>query len=146
MKTENIAAFQKKFEEVVASRIDEELLIPTIKLDGALHFTDITGKFYRVLRQFAPFGPQNMMPIFKTTEVLDTGYAKTVGADQTHLKLCVYEPEDMELRFSAIGFGLGDKLEIVQSGEPFNICYTIEENSWNDKVTLQLVIKDIKPK
>ena len=145
MKTENIAAFQKKFEEVVASRIDEELLIPTIRLDGALHFTDITGKFYRVLRQFAPFGPQNMMPIFNTAAVLDTGYAKTVGADHTHLKLCVCEAEDMELRFSAIGFGLGDKLEIVQSGEPFNICYTIEENSWNGNVTLQLVIKDIKP-
>jgi len=146
MKTENIEAFQKKFEEVVASRIDEDLLIPTIKLDGTLHFTDITAKFYRILKQFAPFGPHNMMPIFNTATVLDTGYAKTVGADQTHLKLCVYEPEDMEGSFSAIGFGLGDKLEIVQSGEPFNICYTIEENYWNDKVTLQLVIKDIKPK
>jgi len=140
---ENIEAFQKKFEEIVSSTIDEELLIPTVELDGALHFTDITDKFYRVLKQFAPFGPMNMMPVFQTAGVLDTGYAKTVGADQTHLKLRVFEPEDMESSFSAIGFKLGDKLDLVLSGDPFDICYTIEENVWNDKVTLQLVIKDI---
>ncbi len=145
IKTENIEAFQKKFEEVVSNTIDEKLLIPTVELDGELHFTDITDKFYRVLKQFAPFGPCNMMPIFKTAAVLDTGYAKTVGADHTHLKLRVHEPEDIERSFSAIGFGLGDKLELVQSGDPFNICYTIEENVWKDKRTLQLVIKDIKP-
>ncbi|MBL4657784.1 MAG: single-stranded-DNA-specific exonuclease RecJ, partial [Flavobacteriales bacterium] len=86
----------------------------------------------------------NMMPIFVTTGVLDTGYAKTVGADNTHLKLNAFEPEDMERSFSAIGFGLGDKIDLVTSGEPFDICYTIEENIWNDRVTLQLVIKDIK--
>ena len=144
IKTENIEAFQKKFEEVVSSTIDSELLIPTLEIDAELHFADITGKFYRVLKQFAPFGPMNMTPVFKTTGVLDTGYAKTVGADQTHLKICVFDPEDMDKSFSAIGFGLGDKLDIIQSGEPFNICYTIEENEWNDKVTLQLNIKDIK--
>lgn len=144
MKIENIEAFQKKFEEVVSATIDPELLIPTVEYDAELHFTNITDKFLRILKQFAPFGPMNMMPVFTTSAVLDTGYAKTVGADQTHLKLRVFEPDDMDNSISAIGFGLGDKLDIVLSGEPFKICYTIEENVWNDQVTMQLVIKDIK--
>jgi len=144
IKRDNIEAFQKKFEEVVSSTIDKELLIPTVNIDTTIHFSDITDKFYRVLKQFAPFGPLNMTPIFQTNGVLDTGYSKTVGADRTHLKLCVFEPEDMERSFSAIGFGLGDKLDLVQSGEPFDICYTLEENEWNGHVTLQLVIKEIR--
>ena len=84
------------------------------------------------------------MPVFKTTGVLDNGWASTVGDDKKHLRFKVHQQENPKIDFAAIGFNLGDKLELVSSGRPFNICYTIDENHWNGQITLQLSIKDIQ--
>jgi len=144
LKVENIPAFQKKFEEVVCSQIKDHLLVPRIDIEAEINFSDITAKFFRILKQFSPFGPQNMMPIFKTIGVLDNGWASTVGSDKKHLRLKVHQQENPKISFAAIGFNLGEKLEVVLSGKPFSICYTIDENHWNNKTTLQLNIKDIQ--
>jgi single-stranded-DNA-specific exonuclease len=76
--------------------------------------------------------------------VLDNGWASTVGDDGKHLRFKVHQQDNSTINFGAIGFNLGDKLELISSGKPFNICYTIEENHWNDQTTLQLNIKDIQ--
>ena len=144
LKVENIPAFQEKFEKVVSEQIEDHLLIPRINIDAEINFSDITPKFFRILKQFEPFGPCNMLPVFKTTGVLDNGWASTVGDDGKHLRFKVHQQENYKIAFAAIGFNLGDKLELVSSGKPFNICYTIGENHWNDQVTLQLNIKGIQ--
>ncbi len=141
LKPENYQAFKNKFEEVVYNSISQELLIPEISIDTELDLCDITPKFFRILQQMAPFGPQNMKPVFKTTSVRDNGYGKQVGLDKSHLKLNIIYGANRKT-YQAIGFGLGNKIEVIQND--FNIAYTIEENEWQGVSSLQLVLKDIE--
>ena len=137
----NYSAFKNKFEEVVKASIDKNLLIPEITIDLELELSEITPKFFRILQQMGPFGPQNMKPVFKTTSVRDNGYGKTVGADKSHLKLNIIYGADKKT-YNAIGFGLGNKMKFIQNN--FDIAYSLDENEWNGRTSLQLLLKDIK--
>ena len=142
LKTNNLDAFIKKFEEVVASTIDERLLTPEIEIDAVIHFQDINMKFCRILKQFAPFGPGNMTPVFMTENLTDKGYARIVGTN--HLKMDLMNPEYPDIIIPAIGFNQGEHFETVYKKNPFSVCYSIEENEWNGTISLQLNVKDIK--
>ena len=143
LKPENLEAFRNKFEEYVGSTIQHEMLTPEVEIDANICLNDINKKFFRILKQFAPFGPGNMSPIFKTDNVIDTGFARVVG--KNHLKLEVVQQDIRGYPISAIAFQQSDCLEHIIRNKPFNICYHIEENEWNGVVNLQLNIKDIKP-
>jgi single-stranded-DNA-specific exonuclease len=135
--------FKAEFERVVSETIDPALLTPEIKIDCELDLNDISPRFYRILKQFAPFGPGNMNPVFMTVSVKDTGAGKCVGEDRSHLRLVV--KQDNSEPITAIGFGLGNKENIACTGSYFKIAYIIDENEWNGNVSLQLKVKDIKP-
>lgn len=141
IREDNFDKFKFKFEEVVKKTITEEQLTPEIEIDTPLELSEITPKFYRIIQQMAPFGPLNRKPVFKTDDVKDTGYGKTVGADNAHLKLTVCEDSDRN-SFGAIGFGLGNKDHLIKSS--FDIAYTLDENTWKGNTSLQLVLKDLK--
>jgi len=143
LKPENYTRFKSKFEEVVKKTIPEKLLTPEITIDAEIYVSNITPKFYRIIEQFGPFGPQNMKPAFMARGLRDNGYGKKVGANEEHLKLNIISGAD-EKTYNAIGFGLGDKLELINQGKPFAAVFTIDENHWNGITTLQLVLKDIK--
>jgi single-stranded-DNA-specific exonuclease len=139
MKRDNIDAFRERFEEVVASTIDERLLIPEIEINAVLEPEDITPKFYNILRQFGPFGPQNMKPLFVTKGVSDSGWSKVVGTD--HLKFYL---KKNGASLQGVGFGMGARLERIRSSGPFDICYSLEENEWNGRKRIEMLVKDIK--
>jgi len=139
---ENYQNFKNKFEEVVKGSISPELLQPEIKIDLEMKLAAITPKFYRILQQFSPFGPQNMKPIFVSKNVKDTGYSRKVGADEDHLKLSIVSAEGT--KFNGIGFNLGNRYEEISSGEHFDIVYTIDENTWNGNTSLQLNVRDVR--
>lgn len=141
MKTENIPAFQQRFEEVVAASITEELLVQAINIDAKIELKQIDPKFFRILKQFEPFGPQNMAPIFVSRNVYTYGAATIVGSN--HLKMCVHQ--DNHTYYNCIGFNLGEYLKMINSGAAFDLCYTIEENTWKEKKSIQLNIKGIRP-
>lgn len=134
--------FRNKFEEVVKNSITEESLSPEIRVDAEINFSDINPKLIRILKQFEPFGPENMTPVFLTKNVVDTGYAKPIGKEGEHLKLFV--KQNGSQAFDAVGFGLGKKLEIVQGLKPFDMVYSIDENHWNGNVSVQLRVRDIR--
>ena len=138
---ENYEAFKNKFEEVVKNSIDESLLTPEITIDAELDFTDISPKFYRIINQMAPFGPENRKPVFKSSSVRDNGYGKQVGEDKSHLKLTLFQGNPQN-SISAIGFSMGDKIDAIVND--FDVIYQIEENTWNGKTSLQLLLKDLK--
>ncbi len=140
MKTENIPAFQQRFEEVVTRTITDELLIQAIYIDAEMDLNHINAKFFRILKQFEPFGPQNMAPVFLSRNVYAYGPASVVG--EKHLKMCVHQ--DNLTYYNCIGFGLAEYLPVVNSGKAFDICYTIEENIWKEKRSIQLNIKGIQ--
>ena len=137
----NYSAFKNKFEEVVKASIDKKLLIPEITIDLELELSEITPKFFRILQQMGPFGPQNMKPVFKTTSVRDNGYGKTVGADKSHLKLSIIDGADKKT-YNAIGFGLGNKIKSIKGD--FDIAYSLDENEWKGNTSIQLILKDLK--
>lgn len=134
--------FKEMFEEVVASTIDPNLLIPEIAVDAKMKLHQITPKLMRILNQFAPFGPGNMTPVFMSEDLQDTGYAKGVGQDGKHLKLSVTQKGIGPI--GCIGFNLGDKLSLVQRRNRFNAVFSLDENEWQGKVSLQLRFRDIK--
>ncbi len=139
---ENYLAFKNAFEKEVERTIHPDMLIPEIAIDAEINLSDITPKLTRILKQFEPFGPQNMTPIFLTQNVKDTGYAQKLGADGEHLKLFVRQNNSEGM--AAIGFGLGDKMELTTNKKPFEAVYCIDENEWNGKTSVQLRLKDIK--
>lgn len=142
LEPKNLEAFCKRFEEVVSNTIDDKMLIPEIEMDDVISLNIITPKFYRVLKQFAPFGPENMSPLFRADRVVCHGHPRVVG--ENHLKLDITHPDYTGLPFSAIAFQQAEHITDIEKGAPFNICFHVEENEWNGKVSLQLRIKDIK--
>lgn len=141
--TAQYEAFKEKFETVVANSIDKTHLTPEITIDAEINLEDITPKFYRIIKQFAPFGPGNMKPVFMTRHCRDTGYARGVGEEEKHLKLTLTQNGSSPV--AAIGFNLGHKLSLVAHRNPFSAVYTLAENEWNGEINLQLNLKDMKP-
>lgn len=144
IKKENLEAFIKKFEEVVTSTINETDLIPEIEIDAKISFSDITDRFLRVLKQFEPFGPGNPSPLFLSKEVFDTGYAKLTGPKAEHLKLGFKQKKVPGYKFNAIAFNLGSQYDNAKEKRLLDIIYSIEENNWRNKVSIQLQIKDMQ--
>jgi len=140
MKVENVPAFQQRFEEVVTASISDELLVQEISIDSPLNLAQIDAKFFRILSQFEPLGPKNMSPIFIASGVELAGAIGIVG--ETHLKMQVKQGDSNV--FDCIGFGLGKLKEALLRSNSFDMCFSIEENSWKDRRNIQLNIKDIR--
>jgi single-stranded-DNA-specific exonuclease len=137
---ENVDEFQKRFEEYCSANLTEEQMQEEIEIDLELEPSEITPKFYRILKQFAPFGPGNMAPLFLTKSLMDDGNSKLVGGN--HLKMRLNKPN--QPYFDAIAFNKGNHLKAVEKRIPIDVCYALDENHWNGKVTLQWMVKDIK--
>jgi single-stranded-DNA-specific exonuclease len=144
LKADNVQKFKDRFEKIVGERITTEQLTPQVEIDAELNFVDIDDKFYRILKQFAPFGPGNMNPVFFAENVVDNGTARAVGTDGEHLKLTLLQESDPFRNINAIAFGQGKKCDKIGNGKAFDIAYTLIENSFRGQTTLQLNVKDIK--
>lgn len=143
LKLENLEAFQAKFEEIVCSTIQEHMLVPEIEIDAEINLDEIDPKFFRVLKQFAPFGPGNMSPVFLSKNLIDKGFVRIVGTN--HLKMDLTDPENDKISFPAIAFNQGPFFDYALRKNRMDVCYCVEENEFNGNVTLQLNVKDIKP-
>ncbi|MES2805444.1 MAG: single-stranded-DNA-specific exonuclease RecJ [Bacteroidota bacterium] len=145
LKEENYQIFKDAFEKEVERTIHPDMLTPEIAVDAEIDFTDITPKLIRILKQFEPYGPQNMTPIFLTKNIKDTGYGKPLGQEDEHLKLFVKQSRSLGTEgIAAIGFNLGNKIELTTHQKPFQAVYCIDENEWKGKLSLQLRLRDIK--
>lgn len=142
LKLENIEAFQKRFEEVVSATITDNMLIPEIEIDEEINPSEISSKFFRILKQFSPFGPGNMAPIFMSKGLVDKGYVRIVG--NNHLKMDIMSNETSGETISTIAFGQAQHFDDVLRKKTFSACYIVEENVFNGNVSLQLNIKDMK--
>ena len=143
MKEENIQAFTERFEQFVSENILEEQTYPQLEIDAVLEFKDITPKFFRILKQFAPFGPENMKPLFVSKKVFDYGTSRLVGKEQEHLKMELIDSSSENV-MNGIAFGMHEYNDHLKALNPLDICYTLEENNFNGNSTIQLMIRDIK--
>lgn len=142
MKEEHVDEFRVCFEKYVSENILKEQTYPQIEIDAILDFKEITPKFFRVLKQFNPFGPENMKPVFCSKKVYDLGTSRLVGRGSEHLKLELIERESNTI-IHGIAFGMSEFNDMIRSN-PLDICYTIEENNFNGNSSIQLLAKDIK--
>jgi len=144
MKIENIPEFRRRFEEIVTAQITDMQQVQSIDIDAKITLSEITPRFFRILKQFAPFGPHNMTPIFVTEDVFDAGTSRLVGKNKEHLKLDLVEPDVNSGIFPGIAFNQSEAYDLITSGSPFDICYSIHENEYRGKINLQLYVRDIK--
>jgi single-stranded-DNA-specific exonuclease len=141
IKKENLPQFIDAFEKSVSASITEDQLTPKINIDKVIDIDAVDDKLYRIIKQFSPFGPKNLSPIFVSKGVIDNGYGKQVGEDKTHLRINAKKNKGA---IAGIGFGMGEYFEIIKDNQTFDVCYSIDENEWNGKKSLQLRIRDIK--
>lgn len=141
MHPDNLSSFVTRFEEVVSRTILPEMLIPEIEIDCELNINDVKPAFFNLLRQFEPFGPGNMRPVFVSRNVYDyKGYSRIVK--ENHIKFVVHQQNGDIM--DGIGFGMADKYEIITKG-PFDMVYTVEENDFNGTIKLQVKVIDVRP-
>ncbi|MCU0431573.1 MAG: single-stranded-DNA-specific exonuclease RecJ [Cytophagaceae bacterium] len=140
MKPENIPAFREKFDKVVRDTIEEASRIPNLIIDQEIRLDQVNYRFYNILKQMAPFGPQNMQPVFLCKGVQDSGRSRLLK--DLHLKLSIKQGNSAICE--AIGFGMPEYFERIKKGDKFNLCFSLEENEFNGERSLQLQIRDIK--
>ena len=141
LKKQNLDSFIKEFEKVVAATITKDQLVAEIEVDMQIELDEVNDKLYRIIKQFAPFGPMNRTPNFITKLVTDSGKGRKVGEDKTHLRLTL-NTSNKDL--ISIGFGMGEDFDKITENKPFDICYSIDENTWKGQTSLQLRLKGIK--
>ena len=139
MLTKNVDGFSNKFEEVVSSLIEPQLLIPEIQIDAEIDFKNITKSFYNILKQMEPYGPENLRPVFITKNVWDTSWSKIVK--ELHIRFILKQDNVI---LTGIGFNMAEKFYLLQMKKPIDIVYTIDENEWNGISTLQLKVIDFR--
>ncbi|MBN2347367.1 MAG: single-stranded-DNA-specific exonuclease RecJ [Bacteroidales bacterium] len=144
LKVENVPRLKERFEQVVSEMITPDLLIPQIDIDAELNLKDITPKFFRILKQFEPFGPQNMSPVFFAESIVDNGYGRVVGSGSEHLKLSLVQEEGPYNVLEAIAFNQAEHFPKINKGKSFDIAFTLAENHFRGTSSIQLNIKDIK--
>ncbi|MCC8174778.1 MAG: single-stranded-DNA-specific exonuclease RecJ [Odoribacter sp.] len=144
LKIENIEPFKQKFEKIVSETIVTGMRTPQINIDAQIKLSDITPELYQMLKKFAPFGPNNNIPVFMTENVTNFIGTRRVGRNNEHLKLVVVDDTRICNDRSGIGFNMGDLYEEVHSGKYFDICYCLQENEFMGKTDIQMMIKDIK--
>lgn len=142
LKEENYGHFKSAFEKIVSETLPEELREPEVTIDAEIDLSQIDAKTIRILKQFEPFGPGNMTPVFLGKGLKDSGFARSIGETKEHLKLFVRQGKSPN--YGAVGFGLAKKMDLVSDKKPFDAVFCIEENEWNGKVELQLRLKDIR--
>jgi single-stranded-DNA-specific exonuclease len=139
MLPENVDAFSNKFEEIVASMIEPNLLIPEIEIDAEINFKNITKSFYNIITQMEPYGPGNLRPVFITKNVFDTSWSKIVK--EQHIRFVLKQDN---IVVTGIGFNIAEKFHLLQMKKPIDIVYTIDENEWNGETSLQLKVIDFR--
>ncbi|MDY0348214.1 MAG: single-stranded-DNA-specific exonuclease RecJ [Tenuifilaceae bacterium] len=143
MKVENVPIFIERFEQFVSEHIKPEMLIPQIDIDAKINLNEIDDKFYRILKQFEPFGPGNMAPLFVSEKVYDAGDSRVVGKERNHLKLTLIQENSPKI-FPGIAFQMASHYKKIKKGASFSVCYSIGENTYRGVSTVQLRVKDIQ--
>ena len=142
MHINDLPEFQERFEAYVAANIQEHQLQPTLDIEAELELGDITKQFYNVLRHLEPFGPGNPRPLFVSRRLINHRDTRAVGKEREHLRLDV---TDRMNAITGIAFGRADMAEYIQNGNAVDICYELNENTFNHYTTIQMMVQDIQP-
>ena len=144
LKEENLEEFSRRMDSFVEKHIVNEMMTPVVEVDAKLDFAQINPKFFRILKQFQPFGPGNHNPVFETENVYDAGTGRKVGAGGVHMKLDLIQESQPYHQIPSIAFNMADFYDYIKDGNPFDVCYTIVENYYRGNSSIQLRIRDLR--
>ena len=133
--------FRNEFEKFSNKNISEKQKNKTHIYDLEIPLTDLSLRFYKIIKQMEPFGPNNLKPIFCSRDCTCTSQTRAVGNGNKHLQLFIKSKNKI---YKGIAFGKGDLVNKIKESKGFDILYSIENNNWNGKDKLQLVIVDLK--
>ena len=144
LKEDDLAEFASRMDKFIAGKITTDMLTPIVDVDAKLDFSQITPKFFRILKQFQPFGPGNNNPIFVTENVYDSGSGRKVGANGAHMKLDLIQESQPYHPIPAIAFNMAEYFDHIKEGNPFDVCYAIVENYYRGNSSIQLRLRDMR--
>ena len=144
MREERLPEFSERIDKFIGERITADMLTPVVTIDAKLDFSRITPKFFRILKQFQPFGPGNNNPLFLTENVYDSGNGRKVGAGGVHMKLDLIQEDQPYRQISAIAFNMSEYYDYIKAGNPFDVCYSIVENYYRGNSTIQLRVRSLR--
>ena len=142
IKKENLERFKKRFENIVSQTIDNNVFEQKLLIESKINLSEITPKFFRVLKQFEPFGPGNKSPMFLSENLKINGKPLELGKEKEHIKLNL--TQDNKISYSSIGFWFSNKFNNLENKENFSAVFNIDENNWKDRSSIQLKLKDLK--
>ncbi len=144
LREEKLEEFAARMDSFIAGHVTAEMLTPVVEVDSKLDFAQITPKFFRILKQFQPFGPGNGNPVFVTENVYDSGTGRKVGAGGVHMKLDLIQESQPYHQIPSIAFNMADRFDYIRQGNPFDVCYAIVENYYRGNSSIQLRIRDLR--
>ena len=142
IKKENLERFKKRFENIVSQKIDNNVFEQKLLIESKINLSEITPKFFRVLKQFEPFGPGNKSPMFLSENLKINGKPLELGKEKEHIKLNL--TQDNKISYSSIGFWFSNKFNNLENKKNFSAVFNIDENNWKDRSSIQLKLKDLK--
>ena len=142
LKEEKIPELTERIERWVEEHITDVQQRQHLDIDMEVKFNDVTPRLYKSLRVLSPYGPGNQKPMFVVRRIKDQGRSRLVGKEQEHIRLELIDPVT-NFTHNGIAFNQASKFELVKSGKPFDIVFTIEENTFS-KNNIQLLVKDIR--
>ena len=142
IKKENLEGFKKRFENIVSQTIDNNVFEQELLIESKINLSEITPKFFRVLKQFEPFGPGNKSPMFLSENLKINGKPLELGKEKEHIKLNL--TQDNKISYSSIGFWFSNKFNNLENKENFSAVFNVDENNWKDRSSIQLKLKDLK--
>ena len=142
IKKENLEGFKKRFENIVSQTIDNNVFEQKLLIESKINLSEITPKFFRVLKQFEPFGPGNKSPMFLSENLKINGKPLELGKEKEHIKLNL--TQDNKTSYSSIGFWFSNKFNNLENKENFSAVFNIDENNWKNRSSIQLKLKDLK--
>ena len=142
IKKENLEGFKKRFEDIVSQTIDKHIFEQELLIESKISLSEITPKFFRILKQFEPFGPGNKSPLFLSENLRIKGKPFELGKGKEHIKFNL--TQDNKTSYSSIGFWFSNKFNNLENKENFSAVYNIDENNWKDISNIQLKLKDLK--
>jgi single-stranded-DNA-specific exonuclease len=140
LKPENLEPFKEKFNTIVKKQLTDDDFKPVIWIDAEIQLAAISEKFYSIIHQMEPYGPENLRPVFVCRLAKDY-LGRSAIVKEKHLKICIQQNGTV---IKGIGFNMAHFLPIIQSGHPFDVCFTIEPNTWNNVTNLEMRVLDIK--
>ena len=136
LREENFDEFTRRISSFIEGKITKEMLVPVVEIDAKLDFAQITPKFFRILKQFQPFGPGNNNPVFMTDNVYDAGTGRKVGAGGLHMKLDLIQETQPYHQIPSIAFNMAEHYDYIREGNPIDICYAIVENYYRGNICI----------